>query len=152
MKKKLLCFFFPSLSFCFRHVKNPALRHDIGHKIKKLNETLDKIDKNREQFGSSFPSLSLFSIYCFQWICDCLWLIRFDRFVWAFIWFEILRALLEFVVWGFGFRIQLNLFVCPILFWTFWVVFGSMTSMQLEFDGFLSFSFVPLMCLRDCLT
>jgi hypothetical protein len=32
------------------------------------------------------------------------------------------------------------------------VVFGSVTSMQLEFDGLLSFSFVPLMCLRDCLT
>ena len=37
-----------------------------------------------------------------------------------------------------------------ILFWTFWVVFGSVASMQLEFDGFLSFSFVwhaPFACL-----
>ena len=32
------------------------------------------------------------------------------------------------------------------------MVFGLVTSMQLKFDGFLSFSFVPLMCLRDCLT
>jgi hypothetical protein len=41
VKKKVLCSFFPSLSYCFRHIKNLALRHDIGHKIKKLNETLD---------------------------------------------------------------------------------------------------------------
>uniref|UniRef100_A0A2N9F8U5 NB-ARC domain-containing protein n=1 Tax=Fagus sylvatica TaxID=28930 RepID=A0A2N9F8U5_FAGSY len=47
VKKKVLCSFFPSLSYCFRHIKNLALRHDIGHKIKKLNETLDKIAKGR---------------------------------------------------------------------------------------------------------
>ena len=49
--KKVLCSFFPSPSFCFRHVKKLALRHDIGHKIKKLSETLDKIVKDRVLYG-----------------------------------------------------------------------------------------------------
>ena len=41
-----VCTFFPSPSFCCRHVRNLALRYDIGHKIKKLNETLNMIAKN----------------------------------------------------------------------------------------------------------
>uniref|UniRef100_A0A2N9F231 NB-ARC domain-containing protein n=1 Tax=Fagus sylvatica TaxID=28930 RepID=A0A2N9F231_FAGSY len=49
--KKVLCSFFPSPSFCFRHVKKLALRHDIGHKIKKLSETLDKIVKDKVLSG-----------------------------------------------------------------------------------------------------
>ena len=40
-----VCTFFPSPSFCCRHVRNLALRYDIGHKIKKLNETLNMIAK-----------------------------------------------------------------------------------------------------------
>uniref|UniRef100_A0A2N9F8V0 NB-ARC domain-containing protein n=1 Tax=Fagus sylvatica TaxID=28930 RepID=A0A2N9F8V0_FAGSY len=47
MKQKKVCSFLPSLSCCFRPANNLALRHDIGHKIKKLNETLDKIDKDK---------------------------------------------------------------------------------------------------------
>ena len=48
---KKVCSFLPSLSFCFRRVKNLALRHEIGHKIKTLNETLDKIAKDRVTYG-----------------------------------------------------------------------------------------------------
>lgn len=43
---KSVCSFFPSPSFCCRHVRNLALRNDIGHKIKKLNETLNMIAKS----------------------------------------------------------------------------------------------------------
>ena len=41
-----VCSFFPSPSLCCRHVRNLALRYDIGHKIKKLNETLNMIAKS----------------------------------------------------------------------------------------------------------
>nr|XP_023925092.1 putative disease resistance RPP13-like protein 1 [Quercus suber] len=44
---KSVCSFFPSPSFCCRLVRNLALRYDIGHKIKKLNETLNMIAKSR---------------------------------------------------------------------------------------------------------
>ena len=45
----MLLLAFPS--FCFRRVKDLALRHEIGHKIKTLNETLDKIAKDRATYG-----------------------------------------------------------------------------------------------------
>ena len=45
----MLLLAFPS--FCFRRVKDLALRHEIGHKIKTLNETLDKIAKDRVTYG-----------------------------------------------------------------------------------------------------
>ena len=45
-----VCFFFPSPSFCCRHVRNLALRYDIGHKIKKLNETLYMISKSTVKY------------------------------------------------------------------------------------------------------
>ena len=41
-----VCSFFPSPSLCCRHVRNLALRYDISHKIKKLNETLNMIAKS----------------------------------------------------------------------------------------------------------
>ena len=41
----LVCSFFPSPSLCCRHVRNLALRYDIGHKIKKLNEKLNMFAK-----------------------------------------------------------------------------------------------------------
>jgi flagellar biosynthesis GTPase FlhF len=47
VKQKKVCSFLPSPSCCFRQANNLALRHDIGHKIKKLNETLDKIVKDK---------------------------------------------------------------------------------------------------------
>ena len=46
-KKKKLCSFFSSPSCCF----NLCLRHDISHKITQLNETLDKILKERVILG-----------------------------------------------------------------------------------------------------
>ncbi|GMY38236.1 putative disease resistance protein RGA3 [Fagus crenata] len=51
MKQKKVCSFLPSPLCCFRRANNLALRHDIGHKIKKLNETLDKIVKDKVLFG-----------------------------------------------------------------------------------------------------
>uniref|UniRef100_A0A7N2LTM2 Disease resistance protein RGA3 n=2 Tax=Quercus lobata TaxID=97700 RepID=A0A7N2LTM2_QUELO len=48
--KKKVCFVFPSPSCCF----SLPLRHDLGHKIKKLNEKLDKILNNREKYGIDF--------------------------------------------------------------------------------------------------
>ncbi|KAL4629304.1 hypothetical protein ACB092_05G296300 [Castanea dentata] len=48
--KKKVCSFFPSPSCCF----NLPLRHDLGHKIKKLNEKLDKIFNDREKYGIDF--------------------------------------------------------------------------------------------------
>ncbi|XP_050289462.1 putative disease resistance protein RGA3 [Quercus robur] len=44
--KKMVCPF-PSPSCCF----NLPLRHDVGRKIKTLNETLDNILNNREKYG-----------------------------------------------------------------------------------------------------
>ena len=49
--KKKVCSFFPSPSCCFRQVDNLSLCHDIGYKIKELNETLDKILKDRMTYG-----------------------------------------------------------------------------------------------------
>ena len=43
---KSVCSFFPSPSLCCYHVRNLVLRDDIGHKIKKLNETLNMIAKS----------------------------------------------------------------------------------------------------------
>ena len=48
--KKKVCSFFPSPSCCF----NLPLRHDLGHKIKKLNEKLDEIFNDREKYGIDF--------------------------------------------------------------------------------------------------
>jgi Leucine-rich repeat (LRR) protein len=50
LKKKVFSFL-PSPSCCFGPTNNLALRHDIGHKIKNLNETLDKIIKGRVLSG-----------------------------------------------------------------------------------------------------
>ncbi|KAL0012917.1 hypothetical protein SO802_008025 [Lithocarpus litseifolius] len=50
-KKKKVWSFFPS-PCCF----NLPLRHKIGHKIKKLNETLDKILKDKQAFGIDLKS------------------------------------------------------------------------------------------------
>ncbi|XP_030970967.1 uncharacterized protein LOC115991412 [Quercus lobata] len=41
---------FPSPLCCF----NLPLRHDVGHKIKKLNEKLDEIFNDREKYGIDF--------------------------------------------------------------------------------------------------
>nr|XP_023922885.1 putative disease resistance protein RGA3 [Quercus suber] len=48
--KKKVWSFFPSPSCCF----NLPLRHDLGHKIKKLNEKLDEIFNDREKYGIDF--------------------------------------------------------------------------------------------------
>ena len=50
-KKKKVWSFFPS-PCCF----NLPLRHKIGHEIKKLNETLDKILKDKQAFGIDLKS------------------------------------------------------------------------------------------------
>ncbi|XP_075664813.1 putative disease resistance protein RGA3 [Castanea sativa] len=47
---KKVCSFFPSPSCCF----NLPLRHDLGHKIKRLNEKLDEIFNDREKYGIDF--------------------------------------------------------------------------------------------------
>ena len=49
-KKKKKVSSLPSPSCCF----NLPLRHDVGHKIKKLNEKLDLIFKEREKYGIDF--------------------------------------------------------------------------------------------------
>ena len=49
--KKKVCPFYPSLSCCFRQADNLSLRHEIGHKIEKLNETLDKILNDKGKYG-----------------------------------------------------------------------------------------------------
>ena len=49
--KKKVCSFLPSPSSCFNQADNLSLRHEIGHKIKTLNETLDKILNDRHKFG-----------------------------------------------------------------------------------------------------
>nr|XP_023890804.1 putative disease resistance protein RGA3 [Quercus suber] len=51
LKKKVPCSFFPSLSCCFRQVDNLSLRHEIGHKIEILKQTLDKILKDKVTYG-----------------------------------------------------------------------------------------------------
>uniref|UniRef100_A0A2N9H525 NB-ARC domain-containing protein n=1 Tax=Fagus sylvatica TaxID=28930 RepID=A0A2N9H525_FAGSY len=53
VKKKKVCSFLSlPIALCFRQANNNlALRRDIGHKIKKLNETLDKIVKDKVSFG-----------------------------------------------------------------------------------------------------
>uniref|UniRef100_A0A7N2LV59 Uncharacterized protein n=1 Tax=Quercus lobata TaxID=97700 RepID=A0A7N2LV59_QUELO len=48
--KKKVSSFFPSPSCCF----NLPLRHDLGHKIKTLNEKLDGIFNDREKYGINF--------------------------------------------------------------------------------------------------
>ncbi|KAF3949324.1 hypothetical protein CMV_024794 [Castanea mollissima] len=48
--KKKVCSFFPSPSCCF----NLPLRHDVGHMIRKLNEKLDKIFKDKATDGIDF--------------------------------------------------------------------------------------------------
>ncbi|KAM3704495.1 hypothetical protein ACB098_03G007900 [Castanea mollissima] len=45
------CSFIPSPSCCFRQVNKLVMHHDIAHKIKQLNEILDKITKEREMYG-----------------------------------------------------------------------------------------------------
>uniref|UniRef100_A0A2N9HBS1 AAA+ ATPase domain-containing protein n=1 Tax=Fagus sylvatica TaxID=28930 RepID=A0A2N9HBS1_FAGSY len=47
VKKRKVCSFLSSSSRYVRQKCNLALRRDIGHKIKKLNETLDKIVKDK---------------------------------------------------------------------------------------------------------
>nr|XP_023887279.1 putative disease resistance protein RGA3 [Quercus suber] len=48
--KKKVCSFFPSPSCCFKL----PLRHDVGHKIKKLNEKLEEIFNDREKYEIDF--------------------------------------------------------------------------------------------------
>ncbi|KAL4636446.1 hypothetical protein ACB092_03G009000 [Castanea dentata] len=48
---KKVCSFIPSPSCCFRQVNKLVMRHDIAHKIKQLNEILDKITREREMYG-----------------------------------------------------------------------------------------------------
>ncbi|XP_075657208.1 putative disease resistance protein RGA1 [Castanea sativa] len=48
---KKVCSFIPSLSCCSRQVNKLVMRHDIAHKIKQLNEILDKITREREMYG-----------------------------------------------------------------------------------------------------
>ncbi|KAK3217879.1 hypothetical protein Dsin_011849 [Dipteronia sinensis] len=46
--KKKVCFMFSSRCICFRHV---ALRHDIGVKIKEINENLDSIAIEKDKYN-----------------------------------------------------------------------------------------------------
>ncbi|KAL4597832.1 hypothetical protein ACB092_11G016900 [Castanea dentata] len=48
--KKKVCSFVPSPSCCF----NLPLRHDVGHMIRKLNEKLDMIVKDKATYGIDF--------------------------------------------------------------------------------------------------
>ncbi|KAK4594997.1 hypothetical protein RGQ29_018652 [Quercus rubra] len=50
VKKKKVCSFVPSPSCCF----NLSLRHDVGHMIRKLNEKLDMIFKDKATCGIDF--------------------------------------------------------------------------------------------------
>ncbi|XP_065638740.1 putative disease resistance protein RGA3 [Quercus suber] len=50
-KMKKVWSFLPSPSCCFRQVDNVSVRHEVGHKIKKLNETLANILKGKQEFG-----------------------------------------------------------------------------------------------------
>ncbi|XP_050289465.1 putative disease resistance protein RGA3 [Quercus robur] len=51
LKKKVPCSFFPSLSCCFGQVDNLSLRHEIGHMIENLKQTLDDILKDKVTYG-----------------------------------------------------------------------------------------------------
>ncbi|KAL0012901.1 hypothetical protein SO802_008009 [Lithocarpus litseifolius] len=55
-KMKKVLSFFPSPSCCFREVDNVSVRHEVGHKIKKLNETLANILKGKQEFGIDLNS------------------------------------------------------------------------------------------------
>nr|XP_023890800.1 putative disease resistance protein RGA3 [Quercus suber] len=48
--------FLPSPSCWFRQVDNVSVRHEVGHKIKKLNETLANILKGKQEFGIDLNS------------------------------------------------------------------------------------------------
>ena len=48
--KKKVCSFIPSPSRCF----NLPLRHDVGHMIRKLNEKLDMVFKDKATYGIDF--------------------------------------------------------------------------------------------------
>ncbi|KAM3684018.1 hypothetical protein ACJW31_11G010300 [Castanea mollissima] len=48
--KKKVCSFIPSPSCCF----NLPLRHDVGHMIRKLNEKLDMVFKDKATYGIDF--------------------------------------------------------------------------------------------------
>ncbi|XP_030970979.1 putative disease resistance protein RGA3 [Quercus lobata] len=50
-KKKVPCSFFPSLSCCFGQVDNLSLRHEIGHMIENLKQTLDDILGDKVKYG-----------------------------------------------------------------------------------------------------
>ena len=50
-KKKMVCSFIPTPSCCFHQVDKLVLRHDIAHKIKKLNGKLDEIVRERRMYG-----------------------------------------------------------------------------------------------------
>ncbi|XP_050289452.1 putative disease resistance protein RGA3 isoform X2 [Quercus robur] len=47
---------FPSPSCCFRQVDNVSVRHEVGHKIKKLNVTLANILQGKQEFGIDLNS------------------------------------------------------------------------------------------------
>ena len=55
-KMKKVWSFFPSPSCCFRQIDNVSVRHEVGHKIKKLNETLAHILKVKHEFGIDLNS------------------------------------------------------------------------------------------------
>nr|XP_023925021.1 putative disease resistance protein RGA3 isoform X2 [Quercus suber] len=55
-KMKKVWSFLPSPSCCFRQVDNVSVRHEVGHKIKKLNETLANILKGKQEFGIDLNS------------------------------------------------------------------------------------------------
>ncbi|KAL4629231.1 hypothetical protein ACB092_05G293700, partial [Castanea dentata] len=48
-KMKKVWSFFPSPSCCFHQVDKVSVRHEVGHKIKKLNETLANILKGKQE-------------------------------------------------------------------------------------------------------
>ncbi|KAM3749878.1 hypothetical protein ACB098_05G219200 [Castanea mollissima] len=55
-KMKKVWSFFPSPSCCFHQVDKVSVRHEVGHKIKKLNETLANILKGKQEFGIDLNS------------------------------------------------------------------------------------------------
>ena len=50
LKMKQVCSFIPSPSCCFSQVDKLARRHDIAHKIKKLDGILDEITKEKDRY------------------------------------------------------------------------------------------------------